>query len=83
MSPKKVKKLIADKMTDRKKGISVLLGESDPNFDRIEIKYPKTSSYISLNEIKDILVKHNFFVAQVIDFYYDTKRVILLCRGYK
>jgi hypothetical protein len=82
-SPKYVKSLIAKAMNNRKKGISVKLGESDCNFDRIEIKYPKTADYLSLNPITDILKKHNFFVAQIIDFYENNKRVVLLCRGYK
>lgn len=83
LNAKKVKQLIAEKMNDRKKGISVALGEIDDNFDRIEIKYPKNSLYLSLNPITQIINKNNFFVAQVIDFYEEKKRVVLLCRGYK
>ncbi len=83
MNPKKVNQLIAEKMNDRKKGISVSLGEIDPNFDRIIIKYPFNSEGISLNPISDILRKHNFYVAQILDWWDDKKRVILLCRGYK
>lgn len=83
MNPKEVKNLIADKMNDRKKGISVSLGEVDVNFDRILIKYPFNSDGISLNPIKDILRKNNFYVAQIVDWWDNKKRVILLCRGYK
>ena len=80
---KAVKKLISDIMTNRKEGVSVVLGECD-DMDRIEIKYPKIkNNYISLNPIVDILRKHNFYVAQIIDFYYDTKRVVLLIRNKK
>ena len=81
MIAKQVKKLISDKMTNRKEGVSVVLGECDPNYERIEIKYPKSEyNYLSLNPITTLLKKHNFYVAQVIDFYYDTKRVVLLIR---
>ena len=81
MIAKQVKKLIHEKMTNRTEGVSVVLGECDPNYERIEIKYPKTENgYLSLNPITTILKKHNFYVAQIIDFYYDTKRVILLIR---
>lgn len=79
-SSKKVKKQIAVAMNDRKERISVALGESDGNYDRIEIKYPKTADHISLNPIQKILKKSGFYVAQVIDFYDKEKRVILLCR---
>jgi len=80
MNAKLVKKLIAEKMNDREHRISVALGESDGNYDRIEIKYPKTADYLSLNPIQKILKETGFYVAQVIDFYEDEKRVILLCR---
>jgi len=80
MNAKLVKKLIAKKMNDRKHRISVALGECDPNYERIEIKYPKTALYLSLNPITKILEETGFYVAQVIDFYEDEKRVILLCR---
>ncbi len=80
MSSKKVKKQIATAMNDRKKRISVALGESDGNYDRIMIKYPKTNDYLSLNPIQAILKKSEFYVAQVIDFYENEKRIILLCR---
>jgi len=77
---KEVKQLIAKAMNDRKERISVALGESDGNYDRIMIKYPKTKCYLSLNPIQKILTKTGFYVAQVIDFYENEKRVILLCR---
>ena len=82
MSPKKIKKLIAQKMNNRKEGVSVSLGECDPNFDRIIIKYRKQHS-ISLNPIKDILKKHDFYIAQILEWWDDNKTVILICRGYK
>jgi len=80
MEAKRVKQLIAKEMNDRKKRISVALGESDGNYDRIEIKYPKNACYFSLNPITKILLKHQFYVAQIIDFYEKDKRIILLCR---
>ncbi len=79
-SSKLVKELIAEQMNNRKEGISVALGDSDGNYDRIEIKYPKNKDYLSLNPITDIIRKHKFYVAQIIEFYDDEKRVILLCR---
>ena len=79
-SSKYVKKLIAEKMNNRKNGISVALGDSDGNYDRIEIKYPKNADYLSLNPITTIIQKNNFYVAQIIDFYDMEKRIILLCR---
>jgi len=84
MNSKRVKALISKAMTDRRMGISVVLGESDPDHDRIEIKYPKAdNNYLSLNPITGILRKHNFYIAQVIDFYYPNKRVVLLIRNPK
>jgi len=80
MKSKQVKQLIAKAINNRKERISVALGESDGNYDRIEIKYPKNTDYISLNPITKILLKHQFYVAQIIDFYEKDKRVILLCR---
>ncbi len=79
-SSKYVKKLIAERMNNRKEGISVALGDSDGNYDRIEIKYPKNKDYLSLNPITTIIEQNNFYVAQIIDFYDMEKRVILLCR---
>ncbi len=82
MNARGVKALISKEITDRRAGVSVVLGESDPDHDRIEIKYPKMeNNYLSLNPITDILKKHNFYVAQIIDFYYTTKRVVLLIRN--
>lgn len=80
LSPKRVKKLIADKMNSRKEKISVKLGECDSQYERIEIKYPKTKDYLSLNPIQKILHDQRFYVAQIIDFYEDKKRVVLLIR---
>lgn len=83
MKAKQVKKLISDAMTNRKKGVSVVLGECDDHYERIEIKYRKTNDYLSLNPIQTILHKNNFYVAQIIDFYDEFKRVILLIRKSK
>lgn len=80
MNLKKVKKLISDAMTDRKNGISVVRGVNDDDIDRIEIKFPKTKLHLSLNPIKEILKKHGFHIAQIIDFYYENKMVVLLIR---
>ncbi len=80
MKSKQVKQLIAKAINNRKERISVALGESDGNYDRIEIKYPKNALYFSLNPITKILLKHQFYVAQIIDFYEKDKRVVLLCR---
>lgn len=84
-SPKEVKKLIAKAMTDRKKRISVELGEIDVNFDRILIHYPRylEDGTLSLNPIRDILKKTNFFVAQIVDWWKPEKNTVLICRGYK
>lgn len=84
-SPKEVKKLIAEKMNNRKKRISVELGEIDCNFDRILIHYPKNmeDGTLSLNPITDILKKTNFYVAQIVDWWKDGKNTVLICRGYK
>jgi len=83
--PRIVKKLIAKAMNDRKKRISVELGEIDVNFDRILIHYPKhlENGTLSLNPITDILKKTNFYVAQIVDWWKDGKNTILICRGYK
>jgi len=83
--PKTVKKYIAIAMNNRKKRISVALGEIDYNFDRILIHYPKTleDGTLSLNPIRDILKQTNFFVAQIVDWWYPGKNTVLICRGYK
>jgi len=80
MNSKEVKKLISDKMTDRKRGITVVHGDNDDEIDRIEIKYPKGDYHLTLNPIKEIIEKHGFHVAQLINFYYDNKMVCLLIR---
>lgn len=83
--PKIVKKLIATAMNDRKRRISVELGEIDVNFDRILIHYPKNleDGTLSLNPITDILKKTNFYVAQLVDWWKEGKNTVLICRGYK
>lgn len=81
--PKLVKKLIAEKMNDRKKRISVELGECDFQFDRILIHYPRSLDTVLLNPITGILKKTNFYVAQIVDWWKDGKNTILICRGYK
>ena len=82
MEIKRIKKLISDKMTDRKKGVSVMLGECDEDMDRIHIKFPINFSHISLNPIQEILKKYNIRVAQVIQFWFanEGKNNILLIR---
>ena len=67
-------------MNNRKGRVSVKLGECDDQYERIEIKYPKTTDHISLNPITKILKDNRFYVAQIIDFYEDKKRVVLLIR---
>lgn len=74
---KQVKQLISNVLTDRKAGISVKLGESDNVMDRIEINFKEN---VSFNPIKKILQKQNFFIAQIINFYYPNKRTALLIR---
>ena len=68
-------------MSSRKERITVALGPDDGFYDRIEIRYPKTSPYLSLNPIREILQKNDFYVAQIIDFYLPGKRVVLLIRN--
>jgi hypothetical protein len=80
---KTVKKLIADQMNDRKRGVSVALGKDDCNFDRILIHYPKNLDGLSFNSIRDILSKTNFFIAQIVDWWQTGKNTVLICRGYK
>ncbi len=77
-----VKKLISDKMTNRKRGVSVMLGECDEDMERIHIKFPIEFSHISLNPIQEILKKYNIRVAQVIQFWFENegKNSILLIR---
>ena len=81
-SIKQIKKLISDKMTNRRKGISVMLGECDSDMDRIHIKFPIHFSDISLNPIREILERHHVRVAQVIQFWFadEDKNTILLIR---
>jgi len=83
ISVKKVKKLVSDKMTDRKRGISVSLWQEDSNedMDRIVIKFPRSyNDYLGLTVIDDILKKHKFHVAQIMGFMEQKKLWILLIR---
>lgn len=82
---KVVKKLIAERMNDRKKRISVALGECDFQFDRILIHYPKNleDGTLLLNSITEILKKTNFYIVQIVDWWQKGKNTILICRGYK
>jgi hypothetical protein len=80
MTVQKIKELISQYMTDRKKGISVALGESDESYERIFIKYPKTLDYISLNPIEELIRKEKFYVAQILNFMEKEKTWILLVR---
>ena len=80
MNAKQVKKLISDKMTNKKEGISVELGECDEDVERIHIKYPHMYS-ISLNPILDILRKHKFEIHQIVTWWFPDKTSILLIRN--
>jgi len=84
-SIKQIKELISDKMTNRKKRISVMLGECDDDMDRIHIKFPISFSHISLNPIQEILERHHIRVAQIIQFWFadEGKNNILLIRDKK
>jgi len=83
-STKQVKKLIADRYNNRKKGISVSLWqpEAGDDIDRIVIKFPRNfTDFIGLTHLKDtILDKHGFHVAQIMGFMEDEKLWILLIR---
>ena len=81
---KEVKKLVAEHMNDRKKGISVSIWQDDSNddIDRIVIKFPRVfSDFIGLTNLTEkVLVKHGFHVAQVMGFMEYKKLWILLIR---
>ena len=81
---KEVKKLLAEHLNDRKKGISVSLWQSDANddIDRIVIKFPRAfTDFIGLTWLKEkFLDKYGFHVAQVMGFMEDKKLWILLVR---
>lgn len=80
---RQVKKLIAERMTDREKGISVSLWQpNETDMDRIVIKFPRTlTQYVSLTHLTDTILKPNGFrVAQVMGFMDDEKLWILLVR---
>ena len=80
---KEVKKLVAEYMNNRKKGISVSLwGDNFDDIDRIVIKFPRMfTDFIGLTHLKDkVLDKHGFHVAQVMGFMEDKKLWILLIR---
>jgi len=77
---KAVKKLISDVMTNRKKHVSVALGECGYDRDRILIKYPIGES-ISLNCLNPILIKHNFKLAQILSWWFPGKNTLLLIRN--
>jgi len=79
MKSRQVKQLISKKMTNRKLGISVMLGVCDTDMERIHIKYDKDGS-VSLNPILPILKKHNFEVHQIISWWFPNKNTILLIR---
>ncbi len=80
LTAKEVKKIIAEKMNNRKKRISVALGEVDPNYERIYIKFPHTCDFVSLNSIQDILQKSGFKLVQILNFMQTDKTWLLLCR---
>ncbi len=81
---KKVKKLVAQHMNNRKEGISVSVWQSDAgdDMDRIVIKFPRQfTRYVMLTHLTDkVLTKHGFHVAQVMGFMEDEKLWILLIR---
>lgn len=79
-SAKEVKRLISERLTDRNEGISVKLGQCDSSMDRIEINF---KSSVSFNMIQKILEKEKFFIAQILDFYYNNKKTALLIRDKK
>ena len=84
LSAKKVKKLISEHFTDRKKGISVSLWQQncDDDMDRIVIKFPRNfNDYIGFTWVKEkILDKYGFHIAQVMGFMENKKLWILLVR---
>ena len=81
---KKVKKLVSVHMTDRKKGISVLLWQPEANddIDRIVIKFPRGyTEFVMLTHLTDkVLTKHGFHVAQIMGFMEENKLWVLLIR---
>lgn len=80
MKAKQIKKLIAKTMNNRKKGISVALGECDDQYERILIHFPANFDYLFLFSIQDILKKSGFYIAQVASFWQPLKLTILLIR---
>lgn len=83
LSVKDVKRLIAQKINDRKKGISVSMWQPEANddMDRIVIKFPRRfTDFVGLTTIKEILARNKFHIAQVMGFMEDTKLWILLVR---
>ena len=80
---REVKKLVAERMNDRKKGISVSLWQpNETDMDRIVIKFPRNfSDFVGLTPItEEILSKNGFHVAQVMGFMDYKKLWILLIR---
>lgn len=81
---KQVKKIIAERMTDRKKGISVSVWQPEAcdDIDRIVIKFPRNfTDAIMLTHLTDKVLKPNgFHTAQVMGFIEDEKLWILLVR---
>lgn len=77
---KEVKNMISKRITNRKKGVSVMLGECDEQYHRIHIKFPAGGS-ISLNPVWDILVMYDFRIAQIISWWFPGKQTILLVRN--
>jgi len=82
-SVKVVKKLVANHMNNRKKGISVSLWqEPTDDIDRIVIKFPRMfTDFVGLTNLTEkVLSKNGFHVAQVMGFMEDKKLWILLIR---
>jgi len=79
MNAKGVRDIISDRMTNRAKGVSVMLGECDEDLERIHLKFPHGDS-ISLQPILPTLRKHGFEVHQIISWWFPGKYTILLIR---
>lgn len=82
LSCKEVKKQIAEKINNRKKGYSVSIWQpEETDMDRIVIKFPRNfTDWIGLSSIEAILRKNGFHVAQVMGFMENKKLWILLIR---
>jgi len=83
LKTKQVKKIVSERLTDRKKGISVSLWQPEANddIDRIVIKFPRTyTDFLGLTVLDDFLKKNKFHVAQIMGFMEEAKLWVLLIR---